>query len=274
MNTPLVSVVIPTYNRADLVLKAIKSVLGQTFTDFEVLVCDDGSTDNTEEAIKSINHGKIRYLKQENKGPGAARNLGIKHARGEIISFLDSDDLWLSDHLKYVVEFFELYLEAGMVYTNSEIVFSDDSRRQDIDYSYKRIEIPHAEKKKRFWLYDGLVFDYYLERHMNATPCTSVKREVFDAVGMFNEEMSSAQDMEMWIRIANKFRVGVVKKVTVHILAQKNSISETVSTYKHNKNHFLLHKSILESCDLTEKQKADVLLRMKDFEAKMKEASE
>jgi glycosyltransferase involved in cell wall biosynthesis len=90
---PLFSVVIPTYNRADLIVETLASVAAQECTDYEVLVVDDGSTDNTREVLATFGHG-VRLLTQANKGPGPARNLGTLHARGDYIAFLDSDDLW------------------------------------------------------------------------------------------------------------------------------------------------------------------------------------
>ncbi len=106
-SAPLVSVVIPTYNRAQMVSEAVRSVLEQTFGDLEVIVVDDGSTDGTREALKP-HADKIRYLRQENSGVSAARNRGIAEARGSLIAFLDSDDLWLPAKLKNQVLFFQL----------------------------------------------------------------------------------------------------------------------------------------------------------------------
>ena len=95
---PVVSVVIPTYNRASLVGRAVGSVLGQTFPDLEVVVVDDGSTDGTEEAVRAVGDGRVRYLRHEaNRGVAAARNTGMAHARGEYVAFLDSDDVWLPE---------------------------------------------------------------------------------------------------------------------------------------------------------------------------------
>ena len=90
----LVSIIIPTYNRAKLVTEAVQSALSQTYTNFEILVIDDGSTDNTEEMLKKYDND-IKYIKTERSGPGRARNLGISRAKGEFIAFLDSDDLWM-----------------------------------------------------------------------------------------------------------------------------------------------------------------------------------
>lgn len=262
---PLVSVVIPTYNRAEQVLKAINSVLKQSYSDFEVLVCDDGSTDDTEERIRAIDDSRVRYLKQENKGPGAARNLGLKNAKGDLIAFLDSDDFWTPEHLEVCAEFFELYPEAGMVYTQNEIVFSSDSRRKPEHYSYERREIPYIERKKGFWLYNELMFDYYLKDCISATPCTVVKKGVFDEIGLFNEEMSSGQDWNMWIRVSNKFKIGVVRKPTVKVLAQADSVSESVTRIKLAKNKYNNYNDVKKSCILNKEQEEFVDKRISEL---------
>ena len=106
--TPKVSVIIPTYNRAHLVGRAIRSVLNQTYQDFEIIVVDDGSTDNTEEVVKSFNDPRIRYIRHEkNRGGSAACNTGIRAARGEYIAFQDSDDEWLPEKLEKQMQVFE-----------------------------------------------------------------------------------------------------------------------------------------------------------------------
>lgn len=112
-----VSIIIPTYNRAHLVAEAIKSVLNQTFTDFELIVVDDGSTDNTEEVVRSFADPRLKYLKQFNNGVSAARNTGIENAEGEFIAFLDHDDLYLPEKLSVQVSKMEEDPTVGFVYS-------------------------------------------------------------------------------------------------------------------------------------------------------------
>lgn len=100
MSTPLISVIIPSYNRAHIIEKSVRSVLAQTFADFELLIIDDGSTDNTREVIEGMKDGRIRYVYQENAGACAARNHGISLAQGQYVAFHDSDDLWYPDKLE------------------------------------------------------------------------------------------------------------------------------------------------------------------------------
>ncbi len=120
-NNPKVSVILPTYNRAHLIKRAIQSVLDQTYQNFEIIVVDDGSTDNTEEQVRSFNNPKIRYIRyNENKGAAFARNAGIKASRGDYIAFQDSDDEWFPHKLQRQMEAFKnASPEVGVVYTGS-----------------------------------------------------------------------------------------------------------------------------------------------------------
>ena len=119
---PIVSVVIPTFNRAHLIMRALQSVLTQTFTAWETIVVDDGSTDDTETVVLSLGDSRIRYCRQpENRGPAAARNRGMREAKGEFIAFLDSDDEWFPDKLELqVARFRELPETVGLIYTGAQ----------------------------------------------------------------------------------------------------------------------------------------------------------
>jgi len=113
---PLVSVVIPSYNRASIIKRTIMSVLDQDISDIEIVVIDDGSTDNTKQIVNKINYPSLMYVYQENKGPGAARNKGIKIANGEFIAFLDSDDLFLANKINLQLSILKTRSDVGLVY--------------------------------------------------------------------------------------------------------------------------------------------------------------
>jgi len=117
VNSPRVSVIIPTYNRAQMLVECLESVISQTFTDYEVIVIDDGSTDDTGELVKPY-LDRIEYIKHENKGNAAARNSGLDIARGELIAFLDSDDLWLPGKLEREVDYLDGHPDVDMVCAN------------------------------------------------------------------------------------------------------------------------------------------------------------
>ena len=164
--TPKVSVIIPTYNRAHLVGRAIRSVLNQTYQDFEIIVVDDGSTDNTEEVVKSFNDPRIRYIRhEENKGAAAARNTGIKAAKGKFIAFQDSDDEWLPKKLEKQMEAFDnASPKVGVVYTGFWSIEGNVKR-----YSLNK-EIVHKE---------GDIHSQILQGNFIGTPAAVVKKACF-----------------------------------------------------------------------------------------------
>ena len=128
---PRVSVIIPTYNRKDYVQEAIDSVLAQTFTDYEIIVVDDGSTDGTGEVLQAKYGDRIRYVWQENQGESVARNRGIEMAQGEYIALLDSDDLWLPEKLEKQVAYLEAHPDVGMVFSQAWQIDAEGNRISD-----------------------------------------------------------------------------------------------------------------------------------------------
>lgn len=137
MDQPTVSIIIPSYNRAHLIAETLKSVAAQTFTDYEVLVIDDGSKDNTEEMIKPLcdRDSRIRYFKQANGGVSTARNHGLRLARGEFVAFLDSDDLWSPWKLAVQVQLMRALPQVGMLWTNMDTI---DEQGQPLTSNYLR----------------------------------------------------------------------------------------------------------------------------------------
>jgi len=200
---PTVSVIIPTYNRAHLVGRAIRSVLNQTYQDFEIIVVDDGSTDNTEEVVKGFNDGRIRYIRHDkNKGGAAARNTGIKVARGEYIAFLDSDDEWLARKLEKQMALFETSdSRVGVIYCRWYVVDDDAGFvKQDKDQALCRGHIWHT-------LLEGSCAIF--------TPLAIVRRECFENCGGFDESLPSYQDLDLWLRIAQYYHFDFVNEPLV-----------------------------------------------------------
>ncbi len=223
-----VSVIIPTYNRAHLIKRAIQSVLNQTYQDFEIIVVDDGSTDNTEEEVKNLNNQKIRYIRHnENKGAAVARNTGIKAARAEFIAFQDSDDEWSSNKLKRQMEVFKnAPLEVGVVYTGSWQIRNN-----------KRIYLPLFTGKKR----EGNIYKELFEGRITGipTPLAIVKKECFNQVGMFEERFSPLEDGELWLRISKYYEFKYIKEPLVTRYYTPNSISTDLNAYIEARNLIL-----------------------------------
>jgi len=203
---PIVSIIVPTYNRSNLVVRAIKSVLAQSFADFEVIVVDDASTDDTQQRIAELKDPRIKIIRHEkNKGAPAARNSGIKASQGEYIGFLDDDDEWLPDKLEKQLQLFETSgNEAGLIYSGFYFV-SDRNNRI----------LSNITPNKKGNLYSDL-----LRRNILGSPTPLIKRYCFDKVGLFDETLPSCQDWDMWIRISKFYKFDFVSdalsKVYVH----------------------------------------------------------
>jgi len=209
---PKVSVVIPTYNRGHLVSRAIRSVLDQTYQNFEVIVVDDASTDNTEKVVKCFNNEKIKYFRHErNKGAATARNTGIRAAQGEYIAFQDSDDEWLPEKLEKQIKVFEnAPAEVGVVYTGFW-------RLEDGKKTY----IPFA----RIIRNEGKIHNELLKGNFVATVAALVKTECFSYVGLFDERLPRLQDWELFIRISKSYEFKFIDEPLVISYFTPNSIS-------------------------------------------------
>ncbi len=199
---PAVSVIVPTYNRANLLPRAIKSVLNQTFTNFELIIVDDGSTDNTLEIVRHFNNRRIRCISHDHtKGGSAARNTGINASRSEYVAFLDSDDEWLPAKLNKQLNLYETSSEkVGLVYTWLVHVF-DDGR------------ISHSTSRYKGRIYKELL----LKNVVGSASSAIIRRKVLSYVKGFDESLPARQDMDLWLRISEHFDVDVVPEVLVRI---------------------------------------------------------
>jgi glycosyltransferase involved in cell wall biosynthesis len=209
---PTVTVVISTYNRQDRIRRAMESVLSQTFQDFELIVVDDRSTDRTREVVQSFHDPRLRYVCHEaNKGGPAARNTGIKLAKGRYIALLDDDDEWLPLKLeKQVRKMRESPACTGVIYVGSEIY---DERQKRVVKIY--------EPRYRGNVYQRLLLSTILSSVGNVL----VRKECFDEVGLFDEELSSCQDWDMWLRIAARFEFDFVPEILIRINIHGEHIS-------------------------------------------------
>jgi glycosyltransferase involved in cell wall biosynthesis len=204
---PLVSVVVPTYNRAHLLRRAIKSVLAQTFSDFELIIVDDGSTDETNEAVEEFDDPRIRFIRQPVRGgANRARNRGIEASRGEWVAFLDSDDEWLPRRLEAQVKRLQ----------------QDDPMGATVGYCLivKHNDLTQETRPSRKSVHEGDVFDdLLLDRMPKATSAYMVKRSALLEVDGFDETMPSRQDIDLWLRLAqagNRFAAVSERLVVIH----------------------------------------------------------
>lgn len=184
-----VSVIIPTFNRANYIGEAIDSVLSQTYKDYEIVVVDDGSTDNTKEVLKKYSD-KIKYVYQRNRGLSASRNRGIDESNGEYIGFLDSDDIWLSDKLEKQVDI----LDQGHNYA---FVCSD---------SYVIDETGKIIKTFGKGIYNYETFESLYEENFVLVLTVLLRRRCLEDVGLFDETLSMSEDYDLWLRIAKRYK--------------------------------------------------------------------
>jgi glycosyltransferase involved in cell wall biosynthesis len=183
---PRVSVIIPTYNHRDYVLETLESVFAQTFTDYEVIVVNDGSPDDPAELLRPLAEaGRIKYIEQPNAGQAAARNRGLAEAKGEFIAFLDDDDLWPPDKLEWQVR----AMRSGSfvaVYGFSEMFGTSDAQR-----------VPEAPGPS------GCVFGHFLEGNWMSSPGqVLIRRTALEDVGGFDGSIWGADDWDLYLRLA------------------------------------------------------------------------
>jgi GT2 family glycosyltransferase len=186
---PLVSVVIPAYNAAPYIALTLNSVLAQTLANYEIIVINDGSPDTPalEQALQPY-LAKIRYLRQDNRGPSSARNVGIREARGKYIAFLDSDDLWFPHHLAKHVEALQKDPSIGLIYSNA--VLLEGSHPVSIDFEVTPQSLPVD--------FENLL----LEECAVSTSSTMASRQALVEAGLFDERFIRCEDYDLWLRMA------------------------------------------------------------------------
>ena len=190
---PLVSVIIPTYNRGWIIKEAVESVLAQDYKPFELIVVDDGSTDHTIDMLGSYDN-KIRLVQQANQGVSAARNSGIVEASGHLIAFLDSDDLWLPQKLSRQVNFFHRHPDA-MICQTEEIWMRNHVR---------------VNPKKRHKKPSGMIFEPSLSLCLVSPSAVMIKPALLAEVGGFDETLPACEDYDLWLRVSCRYPIYLV----------------------------------------------------------------
>lgn len=227
---PKVSVIIPTFNASIFLPATMAAIRSQTFADFEIIVVDDKSTDNTREVVLNLDSSEIRYhcLKKNHGGPSLPRNIGIKMANGEYIAFCDSDDIWQRDHLLNAVNLLDSRDELGMVFTDAEKV--DFTAGQSLGiflYHYDRFKsLPKTQLAEHFYtLESNTAFPALFYENFILTCGVVVRRKVFDEVGLFDERLTNADDWDMWLRITRVHSIGFIDLPGFQYRIRSGSIS-------------------------------------------------
>lgn len=198
---PTVSVVIPVYNRGKFVGETVRSVLAQTYRDFEIVAVDDGSTDDSLAVLNSF-AGDIQILRHpngENRGQSAAINLALRRIRGRYVAILDSDDLWAPEKLAVLVEYLEAHPEIGLVYSNGQWV-DEEGNSKGVIYGASHEESSDPAK---------VLMNCYFALPSNSV----VRREAYEKAGPFDESYRTAQDHDMAVRLAEVTRLAYVDRV-------------------------------------------------------------
>jgi len=221
----LISIIIPTYNRANLLPRAIKSVLNQTFKNFELIIVDDGSIDNTEQVVRNFQKEdtRIRYIWQENSGaPAKPKNTGIKNAKGKFIAFLDSDDEWLVEKLGEQIELFEKSNSSNLGFVGCNAVIIDKKNKKEWGY-----KIPRCNNVFRELLINNFIF---------TSSSVVVKKEVFNKIGFFDENIKVGEDWDMWMRIAREYDFDFVSEPLFKYYLHNSNITNTLSFERQEKD--------------------------------------
>ncbi|MGD8924565.1 MAG: glycosyltransferase family A protein [Syntrophobacterales bacterium] len=196
--SPEISVIIPTYNRAAMVVEAVESVLAQDTEGFELIVVDDGSTDDTEKRL-AVFGSSLRYQRQENAGVSRARNLGVELSRAPMVAFLDSDDLWLSSKLR---------IQHGYMVKHPDVLIC---QTEEIWWRNGRRVNPKKHHKKQ----SGDIFKPSLELCLVSPSAVMMRRELFERVGYFDEDLPMAEDYDLWLRVAVEHPVPLISEPLV-----------------------------------------------------------
>jgi glycosyltransferase involved in cell wall biosynthesis len=212
---PRVSVVMPAYNSAATVKDAIESVLAQTYPDFEIVVIDDGSVDDTERVVRQFGD-RVRYFKQENGGVSVARNTGIKKSLGTYVAFLDSDDIWVPGKLAEQIPWLEADPKVGLVYCDWAVTSGEA-----VLQSSRHKELPAAS---------GYVFDELIQSGFILTSGVIVRRACLDDVGDFDTSLAIAEDYDLWLRISYRWKLQLVDQCLLTKRSWDGSLSSNLKS--------------------------------------------
>lgn len=210
------SVVIAVYNKQEYLAKTLESVLNQTYSNFELIIVNDGSTDASHDIIQNyLSDDRIAYIQQENQGAGAARNAGIKRASKPYIALLDADDVWDSNHLEVTCNLINQFPNEHIYATNSVI----KERNQIVKRSYS---ISDSQQ--------NLVLDFFeasLQHSIINSSTATIHKNVFEQLGLYNPHIKSGQDTELFIRIGMKYKIVFTPLKTVNVIRSYTSLSRS-----------------------------------------------
>ncbi len=240
-----ISVVIPAYNSQDYIADSIKSVFNQTWKPKEIIVVDDGSTDKTADVVNSLDPPdglKIVLLRQENSGPSAARNRGLKAANGNWIAFLDSDDIWKPEKLAAQVSCLSDNPESGLIFGDMELLRPG---KDMIASAFQKFGFPDG-CQNREW---KNAFERLLERNPIPTSSVLVRKKAIQLAGYFDEQLWHGEDYDLWLRLALSVKITCIPDVVLTKRLLGNNLSEDEAKFFYSK--FYILKKIIRQYDLS-----------------------
>lgn len=250
----LVSVVIPAYNSAEYIAETLESVLAQTFRDYEIIVINDGSPDDEklEKALAPYLH-LLRYVKQENQGPSAARNVAINHAGGKYVAFLDSDDRWLPTHLEEQLRLLESDPTLGLVYADGIVTVRDAPVRTCFEINRQRRPV---------------TFEMLVQEDCTVvTSATVARREALLQAGLFDERFRHCEDFELWARVLLcGFRIDYACQIRI---VHRSGIGLSSDSESMKRSLIAVYQKMSSQLSLSEKQKQLVIARQARAEARL-----
>ncbi|HLO87539.1 MAG TPA: glycosyltransferase [Nostocaceae cyanobacterium] len=212
-NLPKISVIIPAFNCESTIKRTIESVLNQTFTDWELIIINDGSTDATLDIISAFSDSRLKVFSFDNAGGNVSRNRGLKLAMGEFVSFLDGDDMWTSDKLLSQLKALQNNPQAAVAYSWTDYIDEND-----------KIVISGGRLVANGNVYERLLLTNFLENGSNPL----IRKEAIIELGGFDENLSAAQDWDMWLRLAAKFEFVNVPSAQILYRISANSVSSNL----------------------------------------------
>ena len=215
---PFFSIIIPLFNKENFIENTLKSVLNQSFSDFEVLIVNDGSTDKSEEKVLEFKDNRIQYFYKENSGVSAARNFGIEKAQSNYITFIDADDYWYPNFLQEMFENSNRFPELQVFSAAIEV----ETSKKIIPSSYSIIKTADCEIVN--------YFDASLKETVICTSCAVFHKSVFEKIGFFDTQLKSGEDTDLWIRIGLNYQILFSWKILARYVYDVQSLTKNHKT--------------------------------------------
>lgn len=232
---PFFSVIIPLYNKEKYIETTLRSVVAQTFDDFEIIIVDDGSTDASLRMASQFEDSRITIIQQKNQGTATARNIGIANAKSNYIALLDADDAWYDNHLFELKKQIDTFPDAGLYCNNYEVILKNNfCQKASFNFKYDKDIL--------------IVEDFFKASIINCVAWTSAvgfSKEKFNNIGKFNTKFKTAQDLDLWIRFALRYKVSFNPTIT---MSYKLFIGDSLSKHEYNtiRHAFINHYAIEE----------------------------